>query len=120
MKTNGNERKSAENNALLKTWAYLFASRVLGFERSQPNHLAASNNAEAVNVNTNPIRNWMKIRLCLPKIMLEITVDKTNIHAKEQMKTARPMFELKVEAKYGIASLRDDATVVNAVLVKIW
>ena len=119
MKTNGKERKSAEKTALLKTCAYLFASKVLGFERSQPNHLAASNNAEAVNVNAKPIRNWMKIRLCFPKMRLEITVESTNIHAKEHMKTARPMLEFNVDAKYGTA-LRPDATVVKAVFVKIW
>lgn len=104
----------------MNTIAYGFESRVFGLDRSQPNHLKASNNAETVNVSSKLMRNWMKILLCFPKIRFEITEDKTNIQANEQIKIAVPMFELSIDARDGAEAVKEHAIVDRAVLVKIW
>jgi hypothetical protein len=83
---------------------------------SKPAILIASKSAEAVTANSKPIRNWIKILFCLPKIKPEITEDNTNIHANEHIKTATETLELSVEDKKGT----DWAMVVRAVCVKIW
>jgi hypothetical protein len=116
----GNKRKKNENNALLKTLAYGLESRVFGFAKSMPADFKATNISEAVTVNAKPIRNWIKILFCFPKRRPEMTDDKTNIHAKEQTKIATVMLLLNHEANEGVETLSEDATVVSAVLVKIW
>jgi hypothetical protein len=120
MKIKGKERKKKENNTLLNTCAYELESRVFGFDKSTPVAFKPSNIAEAVTVNAKPIRNWIKILFCFPKRRFEMTEDKTNIHAKEQTKIATVMLLLNHEAKEGVETLSEDATVVSAVLVKIW
>ena len=47
-------------------------------------------------------------------MIIEMRDDKTNIQAKEQMKTARSPFELISEARAGMKPLKEDATVVRA------
>ncbi len=116
----GNERKKNENKALLNTLAYGLESRVLGFAKSMPPDFKAINISEAVTVKAKPIRNWINILFCFPKRRFEITEDKTNIHAKEQTKIATVMLLFNHEAKDGVEELSEDATVVSAVLVKIW
>jgi len=120
MKIKGKERKKKEKSELLKTRAYGLESKVFGFDRSSPIVLNPSNIAEAVTVNNRPIRNWMKILFCFPKMRPEITDDNTNIQANEQTKAATVMFELNDEDKSGVESCNVDATVVRALLVKIW
>jgi hypothetical protein len=47
-------------------------------------------------------------------MIIEISDDKTNIQAKEQMKTARSPFELISKATAGMKPLKEDASVVRA------
>ena len=58
--------------------------------------------------------------LSFPNIRIEIKDDKTNIQANEQMKVANSAFELMNDAKPGVKTPRDAATVVKADFVKIW
>ncbi len=75
---------------------------MFGFDRSSPMVLNPSNIAEAVTVKAKPIRNWIKILFCFPKMRPEITDDKTNIQANEQTKAATAMFEFNEEDKRGV------------------
>jgi hypothetical protein len=66
------------------------------------------------------IRNWIETRFSFPNINLEMIVDKTNVHAKEKMKTARPMLLLSVVASKGLVVPSAVMIVDRAVWVKIW
>ena len=79
----------------LSTFAKGFESRVFGLDKSKPMILNPSKIAEAVTVKMRPIRNWIKILFCCPKMRPEITEDNTNIQANEHTKAATLMFELK-------------------------
>ena len=45
---------------------------------------------------------------------IEMSDDKTNIQANEQMKTVKSAFEFNQEARSGIEPLKEDDTVVRA------
>ncbi len=92
---------------------------MFGFDRSSPRVLNPSNIAEAVTVKPKPIKNWIKIRFCFPKMRPEITDDRTNIQANEQTKAATAIFEVNDEDKPGFDPCSVYVIVVNAVLVKI-
>ena len=92
------------------------ASKVCGLDKSYPAIFIASKIAEAVTVNIKPIRNWMKILFCFPKISPEITEDNTNIQANEHTNAATETLEFNAEDKNGA----EPATVFRAVCVKIW
>ena len=92
---------------------------MFGFDKSKPTAFNAASIPEAVNVKTKPTRNCIKILFCFPNIIFDIVEDKTNIQANAQTKIPTPILEFKSEASEGI-DLREDATVVKAVLVKIW
>ena len=99
MKMKGRERKRKAKMPLPSTFAKGFESRVFGLDKSKPIILNPSKIAEAVTVKMRPIRNWIKILFCCPKMRPEITEDNTNIQANEQTKAATLMFELKAEAE---------------------
>ncbi len=114
MMMKGRERQKKEKQALPNILAKELDSRVFGLAKSWPKVFNASNVAVPVIVNIKPIRNWVKIRFCLPNNRFEITEDNTNIHANEQTKTPTVMLELRMtpEAELGPCSV--NANVVRA------
>jgi hypothetical protein len=94
--------------------------RTLGFDRSNPAKFRKPSKAEPVRVNAKLTRNWIVSLLSFPNMKIVIRADKTNIHAKEQMKTAKSAFELSSEPKAGIQLLKEEVIVVRADCVKIW
>lgn len=91
-----------------------------GFDKSTPAAFTKASKAEPVNVKAKLTKNWMKSLLSLPNISVDIKADKRNIHANPKMKTAKSVSELIHAATKGTEPPNEEATVVKAVLVKIW
>lgn len=66
------------------------------------------------------IKNCIESRLSLPKISFEVIEDKTNVQANAQMKTARSIRLLNVDAMAWLEAPKADAIEVMAECVKIW
>jgi hypothetical protein len=94
--------------------------RTFGFDKSNPTKCNKPNKAEPVRVNAKLTENWMVSLLSFPNIIIEISADRTNIHANEQINTVTFASEFINEAKVGIESPKEDVTVDRADWVKIW
>lgn len=93
--------------------------RMFGLARSSPARCSKPNRAEPVRVRPKLTMNWIVNLRSFPNMNIEMSADKTNIHANEKIKTPRSEFELINEAKAGIEPPKEDATVFRADWVKI-
>ena len=88
--------------------------RMFGFEKSSPAKFSTPNKAEPVRVNPKLTMNWIVSLRSLPNMIMETRADRTNIQAKEQMKTAMAELEFSSEAMGGMMPSKEDATVFRA------
>ena len=87
---------------------------MFGFEKSSPDKFSKPSRAEPVSVNAKLTMNWMVSLRSLPNMIMETRADRTNIQAKEQMKTAVAELEFSSEAKGGMMPSIEDAIVFRA------
>jgi hypothetical protein len=93
---------------------------MFGFDRSAPAMLSNPSKAEPVRVSAKLTMNWMVSLLSFPNMIIEMSAERTNIHANEQMKAVASTLDLINEATEGAEYSNDEARVVRAVRVKIW
>ncbi len=93
---------------------------ILGLDKSTPKPANAPNRVEPIKVKNKLTKNWIDKRRSFPNIKVATMADRTNIHAKEQMKPANSELDVNQEAIVGATVESEAATVDRAVWVKIW
>jgi hypothetical protein len=94
--------------------------KTLGLAKSIPAPYNKPSKTEPVNVKPKLTKNWTDNRLSLPNISFEITAERTNVQANEQIKTITFAEKFSAEAIAGLDIVKEDEMLVTAVFVKIW